>query len=174
MINTRTYLAALCISGLMAFTTPAIGAALVSGVFDCTVSVVDPPNGTGEPEADASVRISNVLGITSDFFSEFMHIGTGPGLEAVCEELATTFLNNATTLGCTAGPVQNVQFVGGNFTDNRWSFSLVCKGTEAKVVNAVGTLLEKLITVPAAAQTIRANSNEIRETSTSARGLDRQ
>ena len=74
----------------MAFTDSAVGQerALASGSFSCSVSMYEPPD--GEIWGGAGIRFNTILGIIGGPVETDISIGTGSGLEAICEELATT------------------------------------------------------------------------------------
>ncbi len=153
-----------CLAITMAFASPVFGTTLTKGDFNCVVSVVEPPSGTGIPRGTVSVSFQESLGIIGGPVSDFRNFGTGDGLDQVCQSLADSFSQLATNLNCAVGAIQATQVVGVNFTDDRWSFGIVCKGDPLSVVNAVGFMLEGMLTIPnIGAQTLSSTSNEIRK-----------
>jgi hypothetical protein len=143
----------------MAFTNSAVAQTLATGSFNCRVFVFD----GGEPEASAYMDFDQVLGIIGGPVSGNIAIGTGSGLEAICEELAETISGLAKNQTCTVSAIQNIQYVGGNFTENEWSFDILCNGKETNVINAISILLEEMLTTPLVVQqTIQKKSNEMR------------
>ena len=137
---------------------------LATGSFRCSVNVVDPPVGTGIPRASALISFDQTLGIIGGPVSGGIAIGTGIGLEATCQALAERISDFAQNQRCTVSAIQNIQFVGGNFTDKTWSFDILCNGGQSRVVNSISNMLEEIMTAPdVAQQTIQEKSNEMRE-----------
>ena len=145
------------------FTDSAVGQerALASGPFNCRVTVIDPPNGGTHGHAD--MQFNTILGIIGGPVETGIAIGTGSGLDAICEELATTIHSLAQNQTCTVSAIQKRQIVGGNYRDDSWRFSMLCNSKQANVIDAISNILEGLLITPhTAQQTIQNKSNEMR------------
>ena len=147
----------------MALTDSAVGQerALASGSFNCSVTVIDPPDGGTYGHAD--VYFNNILGIIGGPVETGIAIGTGSELDAICEELATTIHSLAQNQTCTVSTIQKMVEVFGNGTDYRWSFNVLCNSKQTNVIDAISNILEGMLITPhTAQQTIQRKSNEMR------------
>ena len=147
----------------MALTDSAVGQerALASGSFNCSVTVIDPPD--GGTYGHANVYFNNILGIIGGPVETGITIGTGSGLDAICEELATTIHSLAQNQTCTVSAIQKIQYVFGNGTEDSWSFDILCNSKQTNVIDSVSNILEGMLITPLVApQTIQEKSNEMR------------
>lgn len=151
----------------MAITESAVGQSLVTGKFECVVSVTEPPVGTGVPRASASMSFNQPLGIIGGPTFARTDIGTGSGLEASCQELAERMSSLAQDEKCSVAAIQVIHTQGGNFMSDKWGFDMLCNASQTRVVKAIGTILEAiLITPPVVQQIIQETSNEMRGSDT--------
>ena len=119
---------------------------LESGGFNCSVDVIEPNGGTGEPRLFAPLSFGQQLNLTGTAgASIFLDSGSKDELNKSCEELAERLSSTAEDLGCTAGPIRTVQTVGGNLVSDSSFFDLICNGDRSRVVDAVGILVEDVI-----------------------------
>ena len=145
----------------MAFTDSAVGQerALASGSFVCRVEVVD----SGTPEGDTRIYFDAILGIIGGPVDTGIGIGTGSGLDAICEELATTIHTLAQNQTCTVSAIQKRHYVFGNGTEDTWSFNVLCNSKQTNVIDAVSNILEGILITPlVASHTTQEKSNEMR------------
>jgi hypothetical protein len=147
----------------MAFTDSAVGQerALASGPFNCRVTVIDPPDGGTHGHAD--MRFDTILGIIGGPVETGISIGTGSGLDAICEELATNIHTLAQNQTCTVSAIQKRHYVFGNGTEDTWSFNVLCNSKQTNVIDAVSNILEGILITPlVASHTTQEKSNEMR------------
>ena len=135
-----------------------VTAALAKGTFNCGIIVVEPPGGSGEPEGNASISFSEYMGVSATNLSAGISIGTGEGLDPICQTLAEQTSSRVAALGCAAGPIRIFEGVGGNFTQKSWIIEVICVNDLNRVVGAVGSLLRSIVTAPVAQQSIRRTS----------------
>lgn len=167
IVSVRLGLGVILLGLSMAFTGSAVGNTLTTGYFSCSVMVIEPPSGTGEPEGGAVMSFNQVLGMVGGPASVYIELGTGSELEGNCQELAGNTFSLAQDQGCTVSAIQNVQFQGGNYFENRWSFDVLCAGRQNKVVNSINAILKGVMTTPVAVQqTIQKRNSEIRANNT--------
>jgi hypothetical protein len=140
---------------------PNVNKALATGRFDCSIQVVDPPGDTGTPTGSATIGIQDLLGVVSTGqINTLADLGSGDGLDPICQGLAEQFLSRSRALGCTTGPIRTIEFTGGNFTQKTRSFDFVCVNSESRVLETIGALLGDMITIPSAAQVIKRSDLE--------------
>lgn len=119
---------------------------LSRGAFDCSVDIIEPNGGTGEPRLSAFVSFGqqlNLTGAADAFFG--LDSGSKDELDKICQEFTESLFSTAEDVGCTAGPIRTERFVGGNFVSDSWRFDIICNGDRNRVVNAVGVLVEEVI-----------------------------
>ena len=144
-------------------TDPPAATALASGSFSCSVQTVDPPNGTGIPEASAGITFTGYLGLVGTSMTQGVFLGTGAGLNQTCQTFADQMSTRARSFGCTASPIRIVDTIGGNFIQKQWFLDILCVNQANGVVEAVGALLADIVTAPAAQ--LQRTSLESREPS---------
>ncbi|HJQ99908.1 MAG TPA: hypothetical protein VJ826_16455 [Candidatus Polarisedimenticolaceae bacterium] len=137
--------------------------ALAKGGFNCGILTIDPPNGSGEPDGFAGVFFSEFMGLSSTDLSSGISIGTGQGLEPICETLAQQTFARLAGLGCAGGPLRVTESVGGNYTQKSWTIDVICVNDAHRVVGAVGSLLRSIANAPVAQQSIRRRSSRVIE-----------
>jgi hypothetical protein len=134
----------------MAFTDSAVGQerALASGYFACRVVAID----SDTPFGITNMNFDNILGIIGGPVETHIDIGTGSGLDAICEEQAKTIRSLAQNQMCTVSAIQDLHFAGGNYTEDAWTFTVLCNSKRTDVIDAIGNILEGvLIITPIAA-----------------------
>ena len=133
----------------MAFTGSAVGQerALASGSFVCRVEVVD----SGTPEGDTRIYFDAILGIIGGPVDTGISIGTGSGLDAICEEQAKTIRNLAQNQMCTVSAILKNHYEGGNYSVDIWTFNMLCNSKQTNVIDAIGNIMEGVLITPIAA-----------------------
>jgi hypothetical protein len=125
------------------------------GYFHCHVMVIDSPVDSGVPRASAGINFVGTAGITDGEFAKYVSLGEGDGLEEKCQALSTQLRSAAQTLNCIPGPVRYRETLGGNFTEQYWTFDFVCTDGRDRVMNAIGSLLAAIIATPFADEVVR-------------------
>ena len=133
----------------MASTGSAVGQerALASGSFVCRVEVVD----SGTPEGDTRIYFDAILGIIGGPVDTGISIGTGSGLDAICEEQAKTIRSLAQNQMCTVSAILNNHFEDGNYSADVWTFNVFCNSKQTNVIDAIGNTMEGVLIMPIAA-----------------------
>lgn len=78
-------------------------------------------------------------------------IGTGSGLDAICEEQAKTIRSLAQNQMCTVSAILNNHFEDGNYSADVWTFNVLCNSKQTNVIDAIGNILEGVLITPIAA-----------------------
>jgi len=130
----------------MAFTDSAVGKerALASGYFDCKVLVFD----SDPPIIWNAMHFTTILGIIGGPVQTGTVIGTGSGLDAICEEQTKTIRSLAQNQMCTVSAIQKLDDVQ---TGLQWTFNVLCDSKKTNVIDAIGNILEGVLITPIAA-----------------------
>ena len=119
---------------------------VAGGRYLCTVSVTEPPSGTGEPILFASLSFTDTLNLEGNARGSTGRVsGSKVELDEICQQLTDNLSNSAEILGCTPSPIRTEHTIGGNFVSDEWSMDVICNGNRNKVVNAVGVLVEEVM-----------------------------
>ena len=134
----------------MAFTDSAVGQerALAAGSFVCRVEVVD----SGAPTGNTRIYFDAILGIIGGPVDTGIGIGTGSGLDAICEEQAETIRSLAQTQMCTVSAILKNHYEGGNYSSDIWTFNVLCNSKQTNVIDAIGNIMEGVLIMPISAQ----------------------
>ena len=78
-------------------------------------------------------------------------IGTGSGLDAICEEQAKTIRNLAQNQMYTVSAILENHYEGGNYSSDIWTFNMLCNSKQTNVIDAIGNIMEGVLITPIAA-----------------------
>lgn len=133
----------------MAFTDSAVGQerAIASGFFACVVEVTD----SGTPVGYTRIYFDAILGIIGGPVDTGIGIGTGNGLDAICEEQAKTIRSLAQNQMCTVSAILENHYEGGNYSSDIWTFNVLCNSKQTNVIDAIGNIMEGVLITPIAA-----------------------
>jgi len=133
----------------MAFTGSAVGQerAIASGFFACVVEVTD----SDTPVGYTRIYFDAILGIIGGPVDTGIGIGTGDGLDAICEEQAKTIRNLAQNQMCTVSAILKNHYKGDNYSSDVWTFNILCNSKQTNVIDAIGNILEGVLITPIAA-----------------------